>query len=585
MAENSFVSIFGSGGGGGSAPASCCWIVQCGTGVLSTNRICATNVASGCFSTTFGTKNTSSGNYGVVSGGICNTSSGLRSTIVGGLKNLNNSFDGFVGGGNCNNVCNVTSGCLSFGAVVVGGVGNNTCGGTFSFALCCFCVAPTLCDTSFYSFVGGGFQNSASSTGGTISGGYKNRITTNGILSTISGGKSNLIDGSQCSTIGGGFLNQICQASQIAFIGGGMCNTIWDFSGGGAGGCNAIVAGGQNTIYLGAVQSGRNFIGGGTANIINSSASGDYDINFGGNVIVGGCSNFTYGYDDCYGNKGGVNFVGGGQNNRACGYCHVIVGGAGNNIHNQYGSFIGGGTGNTMSCYCVSYNTIAGGASNGINGLTGSATIGGGQNNQITNAFAQIGGGSNNTASGYSSTIVGGTLHVASACQSFIGGGSCQTNAGFRSTIGGGLKNRILVGNDAFIGGGNCNNICNPINGCFSYGAVVVGGVGGNTSGGTWSTSSCCFSVAPTINNAGTYSFVGGGLQNTASGNYSGVLGGISNVASCACSFVVGVGITSDRVCATFVNNLSIKSIPTSAPAQSGAVWRCTTDNTLRIVP
>jgi hypothetical protein len=48
----------------------------------------------------------------------------------------------------------------------------------------------------------------------------------------------------------------------------------------------------------------------------------------------------------------------------------------------------------------------------------------------------------------------------------------------------------------------------------------------------------------------------------------------------------VGDSITANRVCTTFVNNLSIMTIPTgSAGLPAGAVWRCTTDNTLRIVP
>jgi hypothetical protein len=38
---------------------------------------------------------------------------------------------------------------------------------------------------------------------------------------------------------------------------------------------------------------------------------------------------------------------------------------------------------------------------------------------------------------------------------------------------------------------------------------------------------------------------------------------------------IVGSNITANRVCATFVNNLSIMTIPTSsAGLPSGAVWR-----------
>jgi hypothetical protein len=49
----------------------------------------------------------------------------------------------------------------------------------------------------------------------------------------------------------------------------------------------------------------------------------------------------------------------------------------------------------------------------------------------------------------------------------------------------------------------------------------------------------------------------------------------------------VGSNITSDRSCATFVNNISIKNIPTSsAGLPSGAVWRdSTAGDVLKIVP
>jgi len=70
------------------------------------------------------------------------------------------------------------------------------------------------------------------------------------------------------------------------------------------------------------------------------------------------------------------------------------------------------------------------------------------------------------------------------------------------------------------------------------------------------------------------FSVVAGGFINAASGTYSGILGGRENVASCACSFIVGTQITTDRVCTTFVNNLSIKNVPTSAAGlPAGSVW------------
>jgi hypothetical protein len=47
---------------------------------------------------------------------------------------------------------------------------------------------------------------------------------------------------------------------------------------------------------------------------------------------------------------------------------------------------------------------------------------------------------------------------------------------------------------------------------------------------------------------------------------------------------IVGSNITADRVCTTFVNNLSIKNIPTACTGlPSGAVW--SNSGVLTIVP
>lgn len=299
---------------------------------------------------------------------------------------------------------------------------------------------------------------------------------------------------------------------------------------------------------------------------------------------------------------------------------------------------LGSGTCSTMRC----------GVSNTATGACSAALSG--SSNTATNPGAVIAGGESNAASGFYSTIAGGRNNTSSNYTSFVGSGICNRATGFRSSIVGGIKN-LNNAIDSFIGGGNCNNTCNSTSGCLSYGAVVTGGVGNNTTGGTWNLPTCTFTVAPTICNAGQYSFVGGGFQNkavgqrtsigggskntasgsysvifggvcntasgvyftsilggtfntassyytlvvggvsntasakyasvvsgksnTASGLYSSILGGVSNTASNACAFIIGSNITSDRVCTTFVNNLSIKNIPTSsAGLPSGAVWR-----------
>jgi hypothetical protein len=73
---------------------------------------------------------------------------------------------------------------------------------------------------------------------------------------------------------------------------------------------------------------------------------------------------------------------------------------------------------------------------------------------------------------------------------------------------------------------------------------------------------------------SGSYSAVSGGRSNKTNNQYGGVLGGSGNTVSHDCSFIVGNGLTTDRVCSTFVNNLSIKNVPTSsAGLPSGSVY------------
>jgi hypothetical protein len=486
MSEFGFQSSGSGGGGGGSS------IIVLGAGCGSSVRCGNNNTASGLYTSIFG---------------LCNTGIGLRSTISGGIKGLNNSIDGFIGGGNCNSVCNSISGCLALGAVVVGGVGNNTAGGTWSLASCCFTVSPTICSTGQFSFVGGGFQNQATQFFSAVTGGCCN--ISNGTGSFVGGGRGNK-GLAQESTLSGGLCNCIASpGNNASTIGGGSYNFI-------------------NVIYsdCGFEPSWADTISGGTGNCIFMSQSGY--------------------------NPAGIHTISGGAIHRIIdGIGHNISGGEQNTISSRYHSGISSGKCQTVSGY---YSNISGGTRNVVSG-----------------SYGFIGGGQLNTASGREAAIMGGSFQTASGLRSIIVGG-CKN-----------LNNSI----DGFIGGGNCNNVCNSTSGCLAYGAIVVGGVGNNTFGGTWSLVSCCFTSNPTICNVGQYSFIGGGLQNISSGCFSGVLGGqCNNVALCANTFIVGSCITADRPCATFVNNLSIKTIPTSsAGLPSGAVWRCITDNTLRIIP
>jgi len=74
------------------------------------------------------------------------------------------------------------------------------------------------------------------------------------------------------------------------------------------------------------------------------------------------------------------------------------------------------------------------------------------------------------------------------------------------------------------------------------------------------------------------------GNRTTASGTYSVVFGCNNTDNGCNLAFIFGENISADRVKTTFVENLSIKSIPTSsAGLPSGAVYRLGT--ILNIVP
>ena len=103
-----------------------------------------------------------------------------------------------------------------------------------------------------------------------------------------------------------------------------------------------------------------------------------------------------------------------------------------------------------------------------------------------------------------------------------------------RNIIVGGANNSIDNGNTSVIGGGRYNQI----NGAYWSGIM-----------------------------SGQCNVISGGYHQT-------ILGGVSNTNGSYYSHVIGSNITTDRVCTAFVNNLSIKSIPTAATGlPSGAVW------------
>lgn len=178
----------------------------------------------------------------------------------------------------------------------------------------------------------------------------------------------------------------------------------------------------------------------------------------------------------------------------------------------------------------------------------------------ITGDYNSILGGFNQTISGGSrGTISGGQNHVISA--------------GNYNTIGGGL-NITMSGsaNASVAGGGQGHTITNQY--CFVGGGYII------TMGGLYGVG--CGGYQNTI--SGSRGVNVGGQDNIVDGTFSGNLGGQNNdINGKTKAFIVGSGITADRDNCTFVENLSIKAIPTSsAGLPSGSVWN--DSGTLKIV-
>ena len=327
--------------------------------------------------------------------------------------------------------------------------------------------------TAAYSAALSGSGNTASGIYSSVGGGINNSVSGSG--STVMGGSCNFSGGLR-SSISGGFKNAI--QSVDSFIGGGQCNFI----------CGATPTG-----------SFANAIGGGVGNntcrgtgtwspvlCCFTVAPTIYCSDYCGNFIGGGFQNMIRG--GCY------TFIGGGCGNCAFASKGAIGGGECNSINNSWSS-IGGGQCNTVSSY---NGSIMGGA---CNCLTGGAGF--------------MGGGSGNTVSGNYAVIFGGALNCNCGSSAMIGGGFCNRADGFVSVIGGGAYNKIIT---------SC-----PGCSVTSIGAVILGGIGNNTTGGTWSINACNFTSPPISICTGQFSAIGGGFQNVSNAYYGFIGGGNCN--------------------------------------------------------
>ena len=414
----------------------------------------------------------------------------------------------------------------------------------------------TISNVFRFSSINGG-NSSADSSGSVIAGGCGNTVSCS--YSTVSGGCNN-ISSKKGSTVSGGIENTV--SSFYSTINGGNTNTICDLL--------------TDPSCLGYYSATGNLISGGSNNSINNSIttlSAYYGV--GGNTISGGgfnsivttCSTYS-----CY-DPNGYSTVSGGLYNTICSeMTSTIGGGYCNLIYLSQHSTIGGGCGHSISegsCYATIsggrenvaadlHSSVVGGLSNTSSAI--SSIVGGGEANTASGRYSSILGGTYNTASGDWSTISGGCCNTVSCSYSTVSGGYCNTASNYFSTVSGGYRN-CATGDRSIIGGGYYN---------------IASSSHSTVSGGTTNTVS------------GDCSTISGGSNNTASGEYSAILGGkFNSTNSLSDAMIVGSNITADWACATFVNNLSIKNIPTSSVGlPSGAIWRdSANDNVLKIVP
>ena len=380
------MSSFGtrtSGLFGGESLVSCqiiccfnCGVEVLDSGTCSTVRCAVNNCASGSYSGSFG--------------GQCNTSSGYGSVVLGGDKNIAQATNSFVGGGRCNNVCNSVSENNGFGSVVVGGVGNNTIGGTYNFTSNCFSVAPTICNSGARTFIGGGFQNKTSANSSAVVGGYQN--TASAIYTFIGGGAVNNATTSY-ATVGGGFCNNAL--GNGSFVGGGNCNFSCL--------CTSTIGGGRCNI----ANACYSFIGAGFRNTVSgyfASLSGSGRDNSATNTganVNGGRSNTA---------SGVYSVIGGGLSNTASSCYSAILGGTNNNT-STFGSAMIIGSNLTATQACTTFTNCL-----SANNLTQGCFVCVGANKVLVNSplpvnlglFAQTGNSTPITATTLEGTLIDG---------------------------------------------------------------------------------------------------------------------------------------------------------------------------------
>ena len=248
----------------------------------------------------------------------------------------------------------------------------------------------------------------------------------------------------------------------------------------------------------------------------------------------------------------------------------------------DYSTILNGRNNNTSACLssvmngkCNSASAIYSSVSNGYQNSASAiySSVSNGYQNSAEGQYSSVSNGYSNSATAIYSSVSNGYRNTADgqySCCGCIYGGYSSVSNGYQNRAGGQFSSVI-------------NGRQNSANNRFSS---VSNGYNNNASGGYSSVSNGCENSASgyssSVNNglqnnaSGNFSTITNGRCNTASGYASFIAGGLNNNTCSQCkSFIVGSDISADRECATFVNNLSIKDIPTSsAGLPSGAVWR-----------
>jgi len=268
-------------------------------------------------------------------------------------------------------------------------------------------VSATQVASSGFSVIGGGANNTASTSNGTtIAGGRNNNSTAQD--SFVGGGNSNTASGLFSSAVGG--LSNIA-SGYYGFVGNGFTNSTTANAAVTTQATTAVTSG-STAVTLSAtnasIKVGQYITGTGIAADTyvsaisttsltlskNATATGTPTLSFftPHGVVVGGGNNQA---------TGSYSFIGGGgdagtaaNRNVASGDWSVVGGGI-KNVASGIASFVGGGG--------TDGSTIAGNTAS----QTGSAVLGGYLNN-ATGTYSTVSGGYTNTASGSSAIVVGG---------------------------------------------------------------------------------------------------------------------------------------------------------------------------------